>query len=391
VETADAVIIGGGVIGVSMAFYLAQRRFGRILLLERDALGCGSTGRSVATIDLFTLQAAGVPLQARSHEVFRHFAEVVGEECGFQQTGFAILAGPEHEESLREVVAVAQSHGIEVRLLSPAECASIEPTADLKGVTLASYTPGAGHADPMLTTNAFAAAARRLGVVIQPGRPMTGLRRARDTVIGVDTAAGPIAAPVVALAAGPWNGRLLSKVGYDVCLQPVRHPVACLHRPPNYGPPHLNMIDLPNAIYARPETGDLTLVGSIDPRVGYDPCDPEDDHGRVSPEYALWVCERLVRRYPALEASDMRNGWSGLLTVSPDWQPILGPVPAVSGLYCAAGFSGQGFKISPAVGDLMGGLIADEPEAKQLLAPFRLGRFADSQPLRAKRKLGTWE
>jgi sarcosine oxidase subunit beta len=125
----------------------------------------------------------------------------------------------------------------------------------------------------------------------------------------------------------------------------------------------------------------LILAGSIDPSVGYDPIAPEDFQGQVTSEYTLWVAERLIQRYPALEASSLQQGWSGLMTISPDWQPVLGALPQLSGLYCATGFSGQGFKISPAVGDLMAGLIAGEAEAAKLLAPFRPTRFIEGQPL----------
>jgi sarcosine oxidase subunit beta len=115
--------------------------------------------------------------------------------------------------------------------------------------------------------------------------------------------------------------------------------------------------------------------------VGYDPAEPDDDHGQVNPAYSFWAVERLVRRYPRLEAGQIRPGWSGLMTISTDWQPLLGALPGSSGLYCAAGFSGRGFQLSPAVGDLMAGLIAGEAEAAELLAPFRPARLAEGQSL----------
>jgi glycine/D-amino acid oxidase-like deaminating enzyme len=118
----------------------------------------------------------------------------------------------------------------------------------------------------------------------------------------------------------------------------------------------------------------------MDASVGYDPVEPEEDHGQITSDYTYWTAERLVRRYPAMAASELRGGWSGLITTSPDWQPVLGALAEVSGLYIAGGFSAQGFKISPAVGDLMAGLIAGEAEAAALLAPFRPGRFAEGQP-----------
>jgi glycine/D-amino acid oxidase-like deaminating enzyme len=381
-ETADVVIIGGGVIGAGIAYFLAQRKLGRIILLEREVLGSGSTGRSVASIDLFSFQPAAIKLQAHAYEIFSHFEEITGGECGLATTGFAVLGGPGHTAALPQAVAVAQAAGIDVQSLTPEEFAILEPAASIEGLASICYVPAGGYGDPILTTNAFASAARRSGVVIQQGRPVTGLLHQGGRVTGVETTSGPIAASVVVCAAGPWSRRLFQTFGLDnLGLYAVQHAVIMMQRPENFGPAHLSILDLPNNIYARPETGGLTLAGSIDPVVGYDPVEPEDDLGVVTSDYTLWTVERLVQRYPVLEAGRLRQGWSGLMTISPDWQPVLGPLSELSGLYCATGFSGQGFKISPAVGDLMAGLIAGEAQAAQLLAPFRPARFAEGQPL----------
>jgi sarcosine oxidase subunit beta len=388
IEMADVVIIGGGVIGTGLAYYLSQRQFGRIVLLERETWGSGSTGRSVASIDLFSHQQAAIALQVRAYEVFSHFKELFGEECGLITTGFAVLAGPEHILTLQKAAALTQAAGVELRLLSPTEFAALEPAAETEDLALVCYVPAGGYADPMLTTNAFASAARRSGVNMQQGRPVLGLRREGDRVAGVETTTGPIIAPIVVSVAGPWSGHLLKTFGLsDLGLYACEHPVISLQRPADFGP-HLSILDLPQQTYARPEAGHLTLAGSIDPSVGYDPIAPEDFQGQVTSEYTLWVAERLIQRYPALEASALQQGWSGLMTISPDWQPVLGALPQLSGFYCATGFSGQGFKISPAVGNLMAGLIAGEAEAAKLLAPFRPTRFIEGQPL-VSNELGT--
>jgi sarcosine oxidase subunit beta len=382
VETAEIAIIGGGVIGASLAYYLARRKLGRIVLLERETLGSGSTGRSVASIDLFSHHPAALELQVRAYEVFAHFEEIFGQECGLVTTGLAVLAGPEHAAALQQAAALAETMGITCQLLTPAEFAKLEPAAEVSDLALVYYAPSGGYADPMLTTNALVSAARQAGVVIEQGRGVTGLRHDRDTVLGLETTAGPIAAPVVVSAAGPWSGRLLRSFGLsDLGLYACCHPVISLQTAAAFGPPQLSILDLPNQSYARPETGHLTLGGSMDRAVGYEPIEPEGCQGQVTAEYTFWVAERLVQRYPALETGQLRQGWSGLMTISPDWQPVLGAAPGVAGLYCATGFSGQGFKIAPAVGDLIAGLIAGEIEATQLLAAFRPGRFAEGQPL----------
>ncbi|MCK6625241.1 MAG: FAD-binding oxidoreductase [Anaerolineae bacterium] len=382
VKTADVVIIGGGVIGVSIAYFLARRGFGRIVVLEQETIGAGSTGRSVASIDLFSHHPAAVTLQARAYEIFSQFEEIFGAECGLITTGLAVLAGPEQAAALNQAAKLAEAAGITCQLLSPDEFARLEPAAVVDDLAVVYYAPRGGYADPMLTTNAVVAAARRAGVVIEQGCKVTHLRHAGGRVTGVDTPAGAVAAPVVVSAAGPWSKHLLKLFGLgDLGLYACEHPVISIQRPADFGPPHLSILDLPNQTYARPETGHLTLAGSMDRSVGYEAIEPENFHGQVTAAYTFWVAERLVQRYPALEAGQLRQGWSGLMTISPDWQPVLGALPTVAGLYCATGFSGQGFKISPAVGDLMAGLIAGETETTQLLVPFRPSRFAEGQSL----------
>jgi len=381
-QTADAVIIGGGITGVSIAYYLAQRNLGRIVVLERETLGSGSTGRSVASIDLFSLQPAAIKLQYHAYEIFSHFEELIGDECGLVTTGFAALGGNEHLADLQKAAAITTAAGIETQLLTPTDFAALEPTANVEDLASICYVPAGGYGDPILTLNAYAAAARRAGVVIEQGNLATGLTHQSGYVTGVKTNSETIAAPIVVCAAGPWTGQLLKSFGVnDLGLYAVRHPVIAMQGPEDADAPRFSILDLRNDTYARPETGGLTLAGSITPAVGYDLVKPEDKDEQLSAEYTLWTAERLVRRYPLLESGQLRRGWSGLMTISPDWQPVLGAIPELSGLYCAGGFSGQGFKLSPAAGDLMAGLLAEESEAIQLLAPFRPSRFAENQPL----------
>ncbi len=381
-KTADAVIIGGGIIGISLAYYLAQRNFGQIIVFERKTLGSGSTGHSVASIDLFSLQPAVIKLQFYAYQIFAHFDELVGDECGLVTTGFAALGGPEHAADLQKAVTVTNAAGIDAQLLTSEDFSALEPAACTEDLTSICYVPAAGYGDPALMLNAYATAARRVGVVIQQEQSVTGLVQQSGRVTGVKTVSEIITAPVVVCAAGPWSGRLLKTFGADnLGLYAVRHPVIAMRNAKGFDSPRLSILDLPNSTYARPETGGLTLAGSITPTVGYNPVEPGDTDQRITAEYSYWAAERLVQRYPSLKSGQLRSGWSGLMSISPDWQPVLGAIPELSGLYCAAGFSGQGFKISPAVGDLMAGCIAGETQTTELLDPFRPTRFAENQPL----------
>lgn len=386
--TADAIIVGGGIIGVSIAYHLAQQQLGRILLLERDVLAGATTGRSVASIDHLTLQPHAVDLFARSAAFFAEFDELVGASCEFVQTGSLVLAGAEQAERLATAVAAMQTAGLNVKILSLDELTKIEPRMQIDGIAAASFAPGAGYADPVLATQALAAAARRLGVVIKQGQLVTKIVLQGRQIVGVETttSTGPvqtISAPLVIIAAGAWSGELLESVGIQLQLQPVEHPVVCLQRPFTLHT-HPSLLDLTTGIYARPETGGLTLSGSINPKIGHEPINPDGADGYVHDDYILWTMRRLLQRYPQLKTSQLRTGWTGIMTISPDWQPVIGTWPHLLGLYCAVGFSGQGFQISPAVGDFLARMIIGDSAAAHQLALFTPTRFSTGKILRTE-------
>lgn len=381
-KTADVVIIGGGIAGVSLAYYLAQRDAGRIVVLERNTLGSGSTGRSLACIDLFSMLPAALALQKHSYEIFANFDECVGDTCGFVKTGFAMLAGPEHVAALQAGLSIARAAGIDVQWVDPADFAALEPAARVADLAAICYVAAAGYGDPILTLNAYGAAARQHGVTILQGQAVTDVLHASGRVTGVTTASETISTATVLCAAGPWSGPLLKTIGVDdLGVHTVRHPVIVMKGDGAHGVPRLSVLDQCNKIYTRPERGGQLLAGSITPEVGHAIVAPEEGERRVSAEYQYWCAERVVARYPALETAQLLPGWTGLLSVSPDWQPVLGAHPELAGLYCATGFSGQGFKISPAVGDWMAGLLVGEAGAAEKLHPFRPTRFLDNDPL----------
>ncbi len=389
-DTADVVIIGGGVIGTSLAFHLSRRKYGRIILLEKETLGSGSSGLSVAAIDLFSLNKAAAELHARSLPWFMNFKERVGESCEYVKTGFAAIGGEKYAESIQTAVKVGQEVGIDLRLCGQDDYKELDPAAKFDDISFACYAPDGGHADPAMTTTAFANAAKRNGAEIRQGEEVIGFQRDGDKISGVKTNSGTIDAPVVVVAAGPWSGKVLQWVNYkDPGLLPYRVPIANVRRPTDFGPSHLSLIDLENDIWTRPEGDNLTLVGSIDPNYGYDPITPDAQPGAVSSEYAFWSVERLVRRYPDLERSEVLPGWAGVILTVPDRQPILGALPEIPGFFVATGLSGQGFKISPAVGDLVAGLIAEEEEAMKVLTPFRPTRFTEGKIIMSAHKAGT--
>jgi glycine/D-amino acid oxidase-like deaminating enzyme len=250
-----------------------------------------------------------------------------------------------------------------------------------------SWAPEGGYVDPVLLTNTLANAARARGVTVRQNDAVLRLLQAGEHVVGVQTPRGPIAAGAVVVCAGPWSRAVLQPAGIDLPLQPLRHSVALLACP-SEASPRVSLMDATNQVYARPETGGLTVAGSLDLAVGYDLIDPDGVCGTPAMDYGFWVWERMAARYPGMVAGELRKGWSGPVTMSPDGQAMLGRLP-LEGLFGAFGFSGAGVKISPAVGEAMAGLISGDTWAETALCPLRPARFAEGEPLRAQHTWGT--
>lgn len=343
--SADVAVIGAGVVGASAAFHLAELGVDT-LVIDRGAPATGSTPRSGALIRAHYPTALEASLAWESlAEYFEHWGERIGGGCGFTRTGFAYLASEGNAEALRHRVAIQQGVGVETSLVSPEELREIDPSLDTSDVALAAYEPRGGYADPTATTVSSMDAARSLGARFER-RVATGLAEAGNRIRGVHTTQGPIHADTVLLAAGAWSVPLAASVGVELPIRPARVRVALFERP-NELATHLTLIDSVGNFYARPAAERATLIGT---RASLEWVDdpsaptPDPDEGFVAN-----VSGRLASRIPALAGAPYRSGRSGILDMTPDEHPVLGPA-GPEGLFLAAGWSGTGFKKAPAVG-----------------------------------------
>jgi sarcosine oxidase subunit beta len=228
-------------------------------------------------------------------------------------------------------------------------------------------------------TLGYAAAARRRGAVIEQGVAVTAIRRAGDRVVGVETSRGErVDAPVVVNAAGLWAPAVARLAGVTLPIVVGRHPVFVVERDAGFGPPHVVYLDLAGGSYVRPETGGLTLTGSLTDDETRHPMDPEALGADVGLDEAGPVLARTARAMPALGDARYRGGWAGAFDITPDWMPILDESP-VGGFWIAAGLSGHGFKLAPAVGETVAALVTGAVPPVSA-APFRLDRFAAARP-----------
>jgi glycine/D-amino acid oxidase-like deaminating enzyme len=377
-RTADVVVVGGGVHGASVAYHLARRRAGRVVLVERKFLASGPTGRSSALVRRFYAMDFLTRTGNASASLFQRWAEAIGGgDPGFRQVGILWLAAADRAANLRENVRRAQALGARVDLLTPQEVQALVPAMAVDDVAVAAHEPESGYADASSTTNALAARARELGATIVQHVPVVTLLTGGGRVTGVRTEAGEIHAPAVVVCAGLWAPALLAPLGISVPIAPKRHQMCFFRRPPGFDG-HPGMIDRPSGTYMRPETGNLTIHGVS---TYQEVVDPDHYNEGADPEEVARNAELIARRFPVMEHGLSMGGYSGVYDVTPDHEPILGPIPELAGLHADFGWSGHGFKHSPAIGDIMAEAVLEGRADGWDLQPFRWSRFRDGDLL----------
>jgi sarcosine oxidase subunit beta len=382
-QTFDVIIIGAGIMGCSTAFELAKRGV-KVAVVEKGLVGSGGTGKSSAIIRQHYSNELTARMALHSLRVFQNFEELVGDECGFTETGFLALTAAKDRAGLEANVALQQKLGIRTEVLSPEALVEIMPGLDTADLVAAAWEPEGGYADPYLTVNAFAKAARREGAQVFQNTAVTGVRFAGGRVQGVDTTDGGFDAPVVINATGAWGAQVAKMAGVNAPIDPCRVQVAFFRRPQGHEAPRPVVADFIQAVYFRSETGALTLAGLIDPSEAEAIVDPDHFNEQLDPDFVLEAGERVVSRYPLMEQSQSMGGYASLYAITPDWHPIVDEVPANSGFYLCSGFSGHGFKLGPAFGLMMADLVTRAPDPTFSSHMFRLSRFAEDDPVRGK-------
>jgi sarcosine oxidase subunit beta len=381
VKTADVVIIGGGVMGTSIAYHLTQRGVGRVVLLEKNYLGSGSSGKSSAIIRTHYSVDITARMALWSLHTFAHFGDLIGGDAGFVQTGMVIVAPAHEADALRHKIDFLAGLGINTRLLSLEELHEIHPGLHTDDLAVAAYEPDSGYADPSGTILAFATAARVGGTVISQGTEVTAVLARRGKVQGVRTARGEVSSPVVICAAGPWAKRVAGTVGIELPLKATRHQILTVRRHAETAARHPVYADFVHATYFRPEGEHLTLVGSLEDQEEAGEADPDRYNEKVDFPFIETYSDRLCRRVPIMQGSFAQGGWAGLYTETPDAHPILDRFPDPEGLYVAVGFSGHGFKLSPTIGAMMAEFVTTGGCEAFDLRRFRASRFAEGEPI----------
>jgi sarcosine oxidase subunit beta len=379
-QSADFVIVGAGVMGASVAFHLARRKAGRVVIVDKDHAGQGASGRSSALIRMHYTFPLEVQLAVKSLEIFRHWEEIVGGPGDFRKTGFVRIVLAEEVDRLRANVAMQQKLGVNTRLVTPEELQEIEPDWYVEDVVAAAYEPESGYSDGASVANGFLDAARRSGACYLPRTRVTAIGVKGDRVTGITTDKGNIAAPCVVVTTGQWTAALFAQLGVRLPLEAEFHEVAILKNPPEMRGGGCACIDSISNVYFRSDAQDKTLVGTFHGGRGVD---PDNFPQKASEESLADMAKEACHRIPALQHAGVMRGITGVYDMSPDARPLLGEVGGISGLHLAAGFSGMGFKISPAVGLTMSELLLDGRGITVDISAFRPARFVEGQPIRA--------
>lgn len=390
-QSYDAIVIGAGVIGSSVAYHLARLGARQVLVLDRLQIGAGTSTQSSGILRTHYSVIENVELAKRSWSVFKDFAGYLGDEeasAGLVKCGYLICApeGPKLEP-LRQSLAGQERMGVEVRLIDREAARELLPIAHFDDAALIGYEPEAGFADAYLVATGFARAARRLGVKIMEGVNVERLLMEGGKVVGVQTSQGTFHSNTVISTQNIWATDIEKWTGVPTPVKAERHAVLALEGPEAYSfqMPVFKDLGSPGMLYCRSYGGNQMLVS--EGTVGETLAEPDNEQGDIPMDYVVEVGAQVAERFPSFGEAGLASSWTGVYDVTPDWNPVLGRLPDVPGLVVGYGFSGHGFKLSPGVGLVLAqealGLPTEVP-----LAPYAHERFRSGQLLTGRYGLG---
>jgi sarcosine oxidase subunit beta len=365
---AGVVVVGGGVIGTSIAFHLAEAGVPDVLLVERDALASGSTGKAAGGVRAQFSDPLNIQLGARSLEAFAAFGSRLGHEIDFRRVGYLfLLSRPEDVTTFERSIELQHQLGVPSRLLDPAEARRLSPAVDTGGLLAAAFSPDDGLATPEAVVQGYAAGARRHGARIETGCELLEVRLAGEEIAAVVTARGVVETPAVICAAGAWSARVGEMVGVELPVTPSRRQVVLTEPVPGLPERFPMTIDMESTFYFHREGPGLLMGMSLE----------DEPPGFNLERDDAWIprlAEAVARRAPSLADVGVARGWAGLYEVTPDHNALIGEARRPARFLYATGFSGHGFLQGPAVGEVVRDLFFGHPPPVDV-APLSVDRF----------------
>jgi sarcosine oxidase, subunit beta len=380
--TTDVVIVGGGLEGCSAAWSLTQRGITDVTIVERDTVGCGGTGKSSGVVRCHYGVSSLAAMATRSLDLFENAEEILGEDVGFLQTGYVVGVGPQNVDAINASMDAQRAVGVRTECITRDDVQKLWPVADLEPFAAFAWEARGGYGDAYQSAQAFAAAARRQGVRLRQGTTVTELVTDKGRATGVRLADGSvISADTVVVAAGPWSVPLLAAHGIDLPIIVHREQIVLIDPGQDLGDIPV-FSDLVSLQYIRPEGSDGQILFGNSDLAELEPADPDNYLNRATDDFIELTIDKVGTRLPGLENPSIASTYAGCYDVTPDFNPVISRTP-IDGLITAAGFSGHGFKIAPAVGRLIADLVVDEisSDADIPADDFRLSRFAEGKLL----------
>jgi sarcosine oxidase subunit beta len=365
---AGVVIAGGGVMGTSIAFHLAEAGVRDVLLVERDTLASGSTSRAAGGVRAQFSDELNIAIALRSLEAFDRFHDRPGGEIDLHKVGYLFLLDrPEDVRVFERSVALQNSHGVPSRLVDAAEAQRLSPLAGVDGVLAATFCPIDGHASPESVVQGYATGARAHGATIETGCELTGIEVSGGEIRAVQTSRGRVETSTVICTAGVWSQPVGALVGVSLPVVPYLREVGFTGPLPNAGRPPLT-IDFSTGFYFHGE-GQGLLFGMADP------AQPPGLDAPRDPDWLEKVVGVAERRAPALCDAGIAGGWAGFYEATPDHNALIGEWCGVSRFLYATGFSGHGFLQGPAVGEIVRDLVLERTPFVDV-GPLAVERFS---------------
>jgi sarcosine oxidase subunit beta len=366
---AEVVVIGGGAMGTSIAFHLAEAGVRDVVLLERDELGTGSTCKAAGGVRAQFSDRINIELGARSLEAFARFGERPGQEIDLHRVGYLfLLSTPGDVASFERDVALQNEMGVDSRIISVAEAKKLSPLIETDGLLAAAWSPDDGHCTPESVVLGYATAARRHGATLLTGVTVTGMDRAGDLVRTVRTDRGDITAGAVICAAGAWSAAVGDMAGTPLPVTPLRRQIIFTEAIPDLAGAVPFTIDFASTFYFHREGRGLLMGMS-------DPLQEPGFHLDYTEDWLPRLGAAIGTRAPYLLDVGLCNGWAGLYEVSPDHNALIGRSAATPNFLYATGFSGHGFLQAPAVGEVIRDLYLDREPVVDV-SPLTADRFA---------------